>query len=514
MQGDRLAPPKPERPRPRHAQRSGRSLEARRALLVLVGVALAATPAAHPDERHPPLQLFIDAASPDEREARRALTTLDEWWRDEYACILVDIARFMSPRPTAGMAGRRGSRGIPGRGAPPREDPSMEVRERLVRFLEEQTGQGLGDDLWAWRLWYWNRPYRPHPEYASLKAALYSHVSERMAQLFLTGGPEGIRLDEVDWSGWPVDRIAILDHPKHVPADQAGFLHAKHVVLGVEVDGEARAYPQRILAWHGVTRDRLGGTELTIVTDSLCGTSVPYTSQVGGRQLTFAPSGLIYRSSTLLYDEETLSLWSTIEARAVVGPLLLYDAELRSHPAVMTTWREWRATHPDTTVLSVDTGHERDYSEGAAFRRYYRTDRLLYDVPMPDARLKNKEPVLALVLPPAGGEEPGVRRALAIRASLLEKKQNRVYQTRFAGHELVIVTSPDGAHRVYAAGETRFVAGDRDSRLRDASGGEWRLEEAALRPESADVSPKVRLPARRVFWFAWHAQFPDTELVK
>jgi hypothetical protein len=473
------------------------------ALLLAVAV-FAARPAARAADPHPELQLFIDATSQDEQKAQAALAALAESWRDGYAALFVDLARFMRPRQESGPGPR------------PPEHPTTKVRERLLRFLEHQTGQDFGDDLRAWRRWSWRSPYDPHPDYAAFKAALYSNVDEQMAQFFPAGAEERIRLDEIDWGGVKVNGIAPLDHPKHIPAEQAGYLEDKHVVFGLEVGGEARAYPKRILAWHELALDRLGGVELTVVYCTLCGTVIPYGSEVGGEHRTFGTSGLLYRSNKLMFDRETMSLWSTIEGRPVIGSLAArYDElELEAYPVVTTTWRAWKALHPETTVLSLDTGYEHDYSEGAAYRSYFRTDKLMFDVPKLDKRLKNKEPVLALLLRPTGGGDADERRALALSAKFLKKKQNRIYHKRFAGHELVIVTSGDGANRVYDAGETRFVSQEKDGRLRDATGGSWRLTETALEPEASGTSPRPRLPARRVFWFAWQAQFPDTELVK
>lgn len=468
-------------------------------LAVLVAAALAGPTIALAAEGHPPLQLFIDATAQDDDKAKAALQALGEQWRDGYAAIFVDLARFMRPA---------------GAGGPGQQHPTIKVRRRLVRFLEEQTGQDFGDDLRAWRLWMWRGPYEPHPDYPAFKAALYANVDKRMGQFFPVGGEEHIRLDEIDWGGVPTDGIPPLDHPKHIPAKEASYLKDKHVVFGIEVGGQARAYPKRILAWHELARDELGGTELTIVYCTLCGTVIPYGAEAGGRPFTLGTSGLLYRSNKLMYDKETMSLWSTIEGRPVVGPLAARHDELvlQDYPVVTTTWREWRTLHPDTTVLSLDTGHDRDYSEGAAYRDYFATDRLMFDVPKLDDRLKNKEPVLALRVEPADGS--ALPQALALSARFLKKKENRVFHKSFAGHELVIVTSQDGANRVYDAGETRFATYEKNGSLRDASGGVWRLTETALVLEGAEGASLPRLPARRVFWFAWQAMFPDTELVK
>jgi hypothetical protein len=488
-------------------------------LSLIAGAMLGAQASARAAESHPDLQLFVRATSQDEQTAEAALAALAESWRDGYASLLLDFARFMRPRREARVESGPGAGGGPAGGPrlapPPPVHPTTKVRERFLDFLEEQTGQDFGDDLGAWRRWSWRLPYEPHPDYAAFKAALYANVDKRMSEFFPAGGEERIRLDEIDWGGVRVNGIPPLDHPKHVPAEEADYLEDKHIVFGIEVGGEARAYPKRILAWHELANDRLGGRELTIVYCTLCGTVIPYDAEAGGQRLTLGTSGLLYRSNKLMFDEETMSLWSTIEGRPVVGTLAArYDElELPAYPVVTTTWREWKAIHPDTTVLSLDTGYERDYSEGAAYRSYFRTDELMFDVPKLDERLKNKEPVLALRLPPAG-EDDAELQALALSAKFLQKKENRVFHKSFAGHELVFVTSPEGANRVYDAGETRFVKHDNDGRVRDSSGGTWRLTETALEPEAGGASPRPRLPARRVFWFAWQAMFPATELVK
>jgi len=147
------------------------------------------------------------------------------------------------------------------------------------------------------------------------------------------------------------------------------------------VNGEARAYPKRILAWHELARDRVGGVELAIVYCTLCGTVIPYEAMAGGKLRVLGTSGFLYRSNKLMFDEETKSLWSTLEGRPVIGPLAGSGVELRYRPVVTTTWGEWRAAHPGTTVLSLDTGHQRDYSEGAAYREYFGTDELMFQVP-------------------------------------------------------------------------------------------------------------------------------------
>ncbi len=160
-----------------------------------------------------------------------------------------------------------------------------------------------------------------------------------MASFFPADAQQLIRLDEVDWGGVPPNGIPPLDHPEHIPASEAGYLEDEHIVFGIYRNGEARAYPKRILAWHELALDRLGGTELTIVYCTLCGTVIPYDSEAGGRHWSLGTSGLLYRSNKLMFDAETMSLWSTVEGRPVIGPLAGEDIELAAYPVVTTTWR-------------------------------------------------------------------------------------------------------------------------------------------------------------------------------
>jgi hypothetical protein len=83
----------------------------------------------------------------------------------------------------------------------------------------------------------------------------------------------------------------------------------------------------------------------------------------------------------------------------------------------------------------------------------------------------------------------------------------------FAGHDLVVVTSPEGANRVYEASGTTFVRRLADATVEDAIGGRWTVTEDAL-VNQATGEPRPRAPARRAFWFGWFAQFPETELAK
>jgi hypothetical protein len=152
---------------------------------------------------------------------------------------------------------------------------------------------------------------------------------------------------QIDWGGVGINGIPPLRSPATIPAADAGWLRDDHVVFGIVIDGAARAYPKRILAWHELALDQLGGVDLTIIYCTLCGTVIPYDSRLGDRRFTFGTSGLLYRSNKLIFDDETGSLWSSLDGTPVVGPLVNQGLRLTFHPVVTTTWGSGSASiHP------------------------------------------------------------------------------------------------------------------------------------------------------------------------
>ncbi len=483
------------------------------ALLVALLAGGSPSPAAAqpPAGQAPDIRLFLQAANEDDDVAEEALEQIAAAWRDGHAAIVRDMLRLL--RPPAPPAPTFGTFD-PTRTEPAfaltlrREHPSTRVWRRLMRFVEQQTGQRFRGEVDRLQHWIWEQPYDPHPDYALFKGEWYAAIDTRFRSFFPRSVATTIRLDEIDWGGVVVNGIPPLAYPQTLPAAAAEYLDDDHIVFGIAVNGEARAYPKRVLAWHEMALDRLGGVELTIVYCTLCGTVIPYESVVDGRHITIGTSGFLYRSNKLMFDDETKSLWNTFEGVPVVGPLVGSGLRLRHRSVVTTTWEEWRRSHPETTVLSLETGHRRDYSEGAAYRDYFATDRLMFQVPQVDERLRNKDEVVVMLLADAAG----ARHPLAIAARFLG--DNRVYQTEHAGHRLVVVTSARGANRVYAAGADRFARLLDDGRVADVAGGVWRVTEDAL---VADADPQRRLPrvaAQRAFWFGWYSQFPDTALIR
>ena len=383
--------------------------------------------------------------------------------------------------------------------------PSRRTERGLFALLEAKTGQSLGPDAQRWYQWLWNEPERISTDYAAFKADLYRRIDPRFDTYFRDRQDTArIRLDEIRWGGVPQDGIPPLRSPQMISAAEATYLDADDIVFGLEIDGDVRAYPRRILAWHEMFTDTIGGIDIAGVYCTLCGTVIPYKTEANGFKHQLGTSGFLYRSNKLMYDAATQSLWNTIKGEPVVGPLAASGIQLEHFPVVTTTWGEWVRRHPTTQVLSLKTGHRRDYGEGVAYAEYFATDRLMFNTPFNDDRLRNKQEVVALRFPGAPNEQ------LAVDTAYLSR--NAIHEDRVGSQRLVILTDVSGANRVYDPEDVSFVDYDRDAALTDSEGVKWTLEEGRLVSRSGRKLD--RLPSTRAFWFGWHATYPETRLVQ
>ena len=259
------------------------------------------------------------------------------------------------------------------------------------------------------------------------------------------------------------DCIPSIDAPKYIAAEEAK-LSDDDIVVTLSYEGEYRAYPTRILDHHEIVNDTIAGTPLAITWCPLCGSAVGIHRQVGDSVTEFGVSGVLYNSDLVLYDRATGTLWDQIEAKGIVGPMT--GEQLRLIPVSMTKWGRWRQAHPDTLVLSTDTGFEEDYSTDR-FAEYRDSTRLFMPVSNSDDRMHPKTVVYGFEL--EGG-------SIAFDAALLE--ENMSYS-----HDL------DGQTWELRAGDDGAVT------LRD--------------PDQESVYAPIRL-----FWFAWYTFHPQTELVR
>jgi len=195
-------------------------------------------------------------------------------------------------------------------------------------------------------------------------------------------------------------------------------------------------------------------------------------------------------------------MWSTLHGTPVIGPLVGKGIKLKRRSVVTTTWGDWLKRHPKTTVLSLKTGHHRNYDEGAAYRDYFATDRKMFSTPNQDSRLPNKREVVALRT-----DDP----LSAVAVDTVFLKANPIYHLKVGGDSVVILTTAGGESRVYQTSGERIVSWDGSGLAKDQRGNSWVLTESALKNKNSAL---LRYPSHQSFWFGWHAQFPKTRLIK
>jgi hypothetical protein len=406
----------------------------------------------------------------------KALEALDKDWEDGMIAPLVEIQRFTNNAKQA---------------------------KYINELLQKKTGL-KHSAFFEWMGWLWEDHQDLEPYYYDFKADIYRFIDPKFSKYFEgRHGQANIRLEEVVWGGVVQDGIPPLRNPDLLEADQADYLSDTDIVFGAYINGVAKAYPKRILAWHEMFVDQFGDDLICGVYCTLCGTVIAYNTEHNGVTHDLGTSGFLYKSNKLMYDKATQSMWNTIEGKPVLGPLYDSGIELDVLPIVTSTWGEWKSIHPDTKVLSLNTGHDRDYGEGVAYQNYFNNDDLMFPVPQLSEELLNKDEVL-IIRTEGYREDP-----LAISIKYMKKK--KWYTDKVGNTNFIVIADKSGASRVYGSEDIQFKS-YKKGQLIDKNGQEWKISHDKLTGPKGKVL--TRLPSHNTFWFAWYNTYPETRLVK
>ncbi len=286
--------------------------------------------------------------------------------------------------------------------------------------------------------------------------------------------------DQIVTGGLRKDAQQALVDPAVIAGDEITDLNAqlygKYLVpsdrvIGVEINGESRAYPLLVLNCHEIVNDTLGGVAIAVTYNPLCDSTVVFERTVAGETLEFGVSGLLYNSNLMMFDRrpdaQGESLWSQLLGRAIAGPAAESGRELAAVPASVTRWADWLAFHPQTTVLALDPTMFKRY-KGTSYENYFLSQNLWFDVTPP---------------PPEG--ELGVKERLLIVEAA---NQRRVYPLALIAGQ----ADPAGRWTDSLGGvDVEFVCttDPRTVHIASTSGG--------------------NVITRYALWFAWHAMYPD-----
>ncbi len=265
--------------------------------------------------------------------------------------------------------------------------------------------------------------------------------------------------------------LADLEDARRQRRRRGKVLVGRDRVVGVDIGGARRAYPLRFLVWHEAVNDTVGGEPIAVTHSPLSDSTAVFRRTAGGEALTFGVSGLLYNSTHLLYDRRPggsgESLWAQLLARAVAGPAAAAGSTLAVVPSELTTWAEWLARHPDTTLLAPLESMVGEYKR-EPYGSYFGSDLLRFPVaPLPPpAEAPLKTPVVAVATP---GGFAAVRFPLPAPTGAATRSWTAVV----GGRELVFTASSPPA---------------------------------AITARNADGTPAAAFHAA---WFAWYAAHRD-----
>ncbi len=359
---------------------------------------------------------------------------------------------------------------------------STELWQAMVDSFNQLTGTDLSP-LFSDRPWNRMNDYmiawdlEAPPGYADYKRRLYTLLEPAWEPFFEADSGEvdwrliswgGVFIDDRDLGD--LDRcvrgcIPALDDPPVTDAAGGDWYPDDGIVFAVELNGDARAYPKNMMEVHEMVNDTLGGRRIGMPYCTLCGAAQAFlTDEVpaGSDPYVLRTSGLLSRSNKVMYELATKSMFDTFRGIALTGPLAETGVELNQVAVVTTTWGEWKAEHPDTTILAEDGGRGIDYPADPLQGRD--DNGPIFPVGDVDPRLPVQELILGVFA--ASGE------AIAFPVDLARQTLE--------------------------------------------SGGEVTLADVGLQLDGGGLravgSNGEELPSHQAFWFAWSQFTPDTML--
>ncbi len=256
-----------------------------------------------------------------------------------------------------------------------------------------------------------------------------------------------------------------LNNIKFVTVEEADeWIEDNELVLALIHKGVKKVYPLQILVWHEIANDVVAGDPLAVTYCPLCGSGIAYERkiEVNGEltETRFGTSGKLYNSNLIMYDETTDTYWQQIDGKAIVGPLV--GQELKEISVDTVTWKIWKTEHPDSQVLSQETGISRSYGRDP-YGNYYENSNLFFPVENEDRRIHAKTPILGIEV---NGEFKAYKR------------------------EDIIGTIED-------------TIGNTNIKLEKSKDG---------RVTITNLSNNQEIVKEEDFWFAWYAFHPETDL--
>jgi len=319
--------------------------------------------------------------------------------------------------------------------------------------------------------------------------------------MMITNGQKHIiPLDKIKSGGPPKDGIPSIDNPEFVVASEEYHVSDSDIVIGLEINGDARAYPLSILVWHEIVNDDVGDVPVAVTYCPLCFTNQVFERVINDQEVEFGTSGKLYNSNLVMYDRLTNSYWSQALGKAIVGELSGY--QLNIIPFDVITWGDWKNLHPDTLVLTTNTGHVRAYGVDP-YGGYYTDTRVIFPVDNIDDRIHPKEIILGF----NDGKIYKAYKQQDLESVVIINDQinnNPIFLVSlYSENARAFERTVDGKILEFFIEDGIII--DKETK------SEWSYDGIAISGllEGAELN---RVPFNPGFWFEWTAFHPDTEV--
>ena len=327
-----------------------------------------------------------------------------------------------------------------------------------------------------------------------------SSVQSENGIMITNGLKHSVPLDKIRGGGPPRDGIPSIDSPIFQKASDEQFMSDSDIVIGLEINGEVKAYPLFILVWHEIVNDVIGGTPVSVTYCPLCFTNQVFERILNDQVVEFGTSGKLYNSNLVMYDRLTDSFWSQALGEAITGELT--GQKLNIIPFDVISWGDWKKIHPDSLVLTTETGHIRAYDVDP-YGDYYTDSRIIFPVEYEDDRIHPKEIIL-------GFNENETYKAF--RQNDIET--NNVINDYVSKRPVMLVSLYSDNSRAF----DRMIDGKilefefKDGKIFDVNTqSEWTYDGIAITGELKGEK-LTRLAFSPGFWFEWIAFHPNTEV--
>lgn len=380
----------------------------------------------------------------------------------------------------------------------------------IVRYL---TGKSIPASDWrSWREWTWREgDPKEHKGYPYVKYFFYKRLNPLFSSLLDPKRFSRIRWDEIV-AGPSIrpEKPQPLTSPKILGgySPEADYISNPDPVIGVSAGGEKRAYPIRLLNFHEVVNDTLGGIPIVVFFNPLTQTATAYVRDAGeDKPLVFGSTSLLYRGDGLYFDQHTKTLWTGYDGRAVSGSLSEGSEPTRLRPlfVTQTSWVIWRKTWRETTTIALETSYGYNYANDRPYDYFRRIHDAVIPLRYHDSRLHPKERVFGLAL----GDD-------AIAYPIGQMYTDDLINDHVDGKKIVIQCFPDrDEYRAYRAGDRTFHYTASPFHLSDdQTYTHWRITEEGLEVGS-DLSASLRLERVRgevTLWYSWVQRHPNTRI--